>query len=219
MKSKSLVTMAVYGLVFTLFGRMLLAQQAQPSQPQAPRSARELAQVDLTGNWVAVITEEWQFRMITPPKGVYASVPLNPEGRKVTEAWDLAKDQAAGEHCKPFGAPALMRLPLRLRVVWADDSTLRLETDAGQQARVFNFDRTKQPSTQRSWQGFSVAEWTRPLPAAAGARGADASSPPPPLRGAMKVVTTTLRPGYLRKNGVPYSERTVLTEYYDRVSM
>ena len=34
-------------------------------------------------------------------------------------------------------------------------------------------------------------------------------------RGSMKSVTTQLRPGYLRKNGVPYSASTVFTEYWD----
>jgi hypothetical protein len=34
----------------------------------------------------------------------------------------------------------------------------------------------------------------------------------------LKVTTTHLRRGYLRKNGVPYSANTVLTEYYDRVN-
>ena len=32
----------------------------------------------------------------------------------------------------------------------------------------------------------------------------------------MKVVTTRMKPGYLRKNGVPYSENAVVTEYFDR---
>jgi hypothetical protein len=30
------------------------------------------------------------------------------------------------------------------------------------------------------------------------------------------VVTTNLKPGYLRKNGVPYSERATVTEYFNR---
>jgi hypothetical protein len=204
-----LYALAMIGNVLALTWTAAAQAPAGTATPP-PRSPRESAQVDLTGNWVAVITEEWQYRMITPPKGDNASVPLNAEGRKVTEAWDLAKDQAAGEQCRPFGAAGLMRLPLRLRVSWSDDKTLKLETDAGQQIRLFNFDKSLQPPAQRSWQGLSVAEWTRPV--AAGARGAAPTTP----RGALKVVTTNLRPGYLRKNGVPYSDKTVLTEYYDR---
>ena len=163
---------------------------------------------------------------MTPPKGDYPNVPLNADGRKVADAWDLAKDNSSGEQCKAFGAAAIMRLPLRVRVSWADDNTLKLETDAGQQTRLFNFDKAKQPGTERTWQGFSVAEWTVPLPAAgrgggggggAGARGRGGAPPPPP-KGSLKVVTQNLRPGYLRKNGVPYSDKAVVTEYFDRAS-
>ena len=98
---------------------------------------------------------------MTAPKGDYPNVPLNPEGRKIADAWDLAKDNAAGEQCKAFGAGAIMRLPLRLRVSWADDSTIKLETDAGQQTRLLNFDKAKQPAPEKTWQGFTTAEWTR----------------------------------------------------------
>jgi hypothetical protein len=33
--------------------------------------------------------------------------------------------------------------------------------------------------------------------------------------GSLKVVTTDMKAGYFRKNGVPYSENAVLTEYFD----
>ena len=36
--------------------------------------------------------------------------------------------------------------------------------------------------------------------------------------GSLRVVTTNLRAGYLRKNGVPYSEQTTVTEYFDIAS-
>ena len=197
----------------------VLAQQPQQAVPQVPPTARQAAQVDITGNWVALVTEEWRWRMMTPPPKDYPNVPLNAEGRKAADAWDLAKDNAAGEQCKAFGAGGIMRLPLRMRVSWADDNTLKLETDAGQQTRVFNFDRAKQPGSEKTWQGFTVAEWTRPVPPAGrvGAEGARAAPPAPP-RGALKIVTRNLRSGYLRKNGVPYSENAVVTEYFDRVS-
>src|SRR5690242_15757023 len=101
-----------------------LATAAQPRAPQAPRTARAAAQADLTGTWVAQITEDWRWRMITPPKGDYASVPLNAAGRQVADRWDLAADVAAGEQCRAFGAGGLMRLPTRVKISWADDETL-----------------------------------------------------------------------------------------------
>ena len=53
----------------------------------------------------------------------------------VADTWDIAKDQAAGEQCRAFGAAGLMRLPTRVEISWADDNTLKIETDAGQQTR------------------------------------------------------------------------------------
>jgi hypothetical protein len=199
-------------LITSVFAQNALAQQ-RGAPPQPPQSPRESAQVDLIGNWVPLITEDWRWRMVTPPKGNYASVPLNDAGKKLAESWDLAKDEAAGEQCRPYGAAGIMRMPVRVRISWADDTTLRVETDGGQQTRLFNFDKRKQPEGPRTWQGFSSAEWTRP-PAA---RGRGGQVPPPPV-GGLKVVTRNLRAGYLRKNGVPYSENAIVTEYYDRVS-
>jgi len=199
------------------------AQQGGQRGPQLPRNAREGTQVDITGYWVPLITEDWLWRVITPAKGDTTSVPLNPQGVKVANAWDLAKDEAGGEQCRPFGAPGLMRLPLRVHITWADDNTLKIETDAGQQTRLLNFDKAKQPGRERTWQGHSIAEWTRPvgvfdLASIFAVPGATYSAQTGPPKGSLKVVTTNLRPGYLRKNGLPYSEGAVLTEYYSRIS-
>jgi hypothetical protein len=168
----------------------------------APRQA---APIDMTGYWVSVVTEDWKFRMVTPKKGNYAGVPLNAEGRKVADTWDPAKDEAAGNQCRSYGAPALMRVPGRLHITWDTDTTMKIETDAGTQTRLFHF--AGEPDAGPSWQGFSAAEWE----VAATGRGQARI-------GNLKVVTTRLLPGYLRRNGVPYSANTVLTEYYDRIS-
>ena len=104
--------------------------------PAAPKAA---APVDLTGYWVSLVTEDWRFRMVTPPKGDYASVPINAEARKVADAWDPDKDIASGNQCKAYGAAALMRAPGRLHIDWADDNTLKIDTDAGTQTRLFHF--------------------------------------------------------------------------------
>ena len=36
--------------------------------------------VDLTGQWVSIVTEDWRFRMVTPPKGDIPGVNLTPAG-------------------------------------------------------------------------------------------------------------------------------------------
>jgi hypothetical protein len=193
----------------------ILAAQAQAPPPPAPRlSPKDAAPEDITGNWVAVVTEDWRWRMQTPAKGDFTSVPLNPEGRKATEAWDPSKDEAAGNQCKAYGAPGLMRLPTRLRISWQDDNTLKIETDEGTQTRLFHFN-GKAAGQAPSLQGYSAAEWDISRPSMMGF-----ALPPPSgkLPGSLKVVTTNLRPGYLRKNGIPYGADTTLTEYFTRTT-
>ena len=174
-----------------------------------PPSARAAAPVDLTGLWVSVVTEDWRWRMRTPPKGDYASLPLTPAAIKVADSWDPAKDAAAGEQCRPYGAAAIMRVPGRTRISWSDDTTLRVDTEAGTQTRTFVFGSA--PAAEPSWQGTSVANWQ--VAGGGGRRGGG-----PPRGGSLRVITTNLRPGYLRKNGVPYSANARVTEYFNRVN-
>jgi hypothetical protein len=170
-------------------------------------SPKQAAPIDMTGYWVSVVTEDWRFRMVTPPKGAYNGIPLNAEGRKVADSWDPAKDEASGNQCKSYGAAGLMRVPGRLHITWENETTLKVETDAGTQTRLFHFGSKEADAVQPSLQGYSTAEWE-----VAGSGRGQAKA------GNLKVITSHLLPGYLRKNGVPYSANTVVTEYYDRIT-
>jgi hypothetical protein len=231
-------------LLILLLAVLLRAQGPTPLAGTGPltlpaQPGKALAPIDLTGYWVPLITEDWRFRMLTPRRGDYNSVPLNAEGKRVADQWDPAKDEAAHEQCKSYAAPALMRVPGRLHVTWQDDNTLKIEMDNGQQTRLFRFGLWKPAdgkpaSSAPTWQGDSAATWHWPgdgrVVEARGALGlqsagavgslppfANAPQPPQgkPTTGSLTVVTTHLRPGYLRKNGVPFSANAVLTEYYD----
>ena len=184
------------------------AQGRDAATTATPRAA---APIDLTGFWVSVITQDWRWRMVTPARGDYESIPITLEAKRAGDAWDPAKDEAAGEACKGYGAPAIMSVPARVHITWQDDTTLKVEADAGTQTRVLRFSITPaSPSRERTWQGESVAAWER----AGGARAGGAGEAAPQF-GSLRVVTTNLRPGYLRKNGVPYSANAELTEYWD----
>jgi hypothetical protein len=181
-----------------------------PAGPAPP--ARVVAPKDLTGYWVSVVAEHWHLRMLVPPRGEFAMLPLNAEARKIAGAWDPAKEPEA-ELCKSYGAAAIMRIPSRLYIHWTDDNTLQMDIDSGTQTRVFHFGSNSGPNAQPQWQGYSAAEWDG-IPAQ-DLRARKAGAPPDP-RGGLKVTTTRMRAGYLRKNGVPYSENTRLVEYFDR---
>ena len=167
----------------------------------APETARAAAAIDLTGTWVSVISEDWPQRMLPPRKGEYTRIPLTAAARKVADTWDPARDDAAGEQCKGYTAAGITRMPGRMRISWQDDYTMKMELEAGSQTRLFHF-RPGQPPAEPSWQGYSAAAWmyTRQ----------------PPRTGELRVVTNRLRPGYLRRNGVPLSAAASVTEYYHR---
>jgi len=192
-----------------------LAAQRGGGRGPAP-APQAMAPFDPTGYWVALVSDEWRYRMITPPKGNVDYVPVNAEGRRVAEAWDPAKDEAAGEQCKAYGAGGVMRLPIRLHITWQDERTLKMEIDAGTQTRVLRFpsagagQAAVPANVEASWQGYSVADWQIP----GGGRGAPQRGP---RFGQLHVVTTHLRPGYLRKNGVPYGAGATLTEYFQHL--
>jgi hypothetical protein len=191
-----------------------LTAQRRGGGPQPPRSARESAPVDLTGYWVSVVTEDWAWRMFTPRKGDYASVPLNQEGTRVADQWSPSEDGS----CKAYGAAALLRMPTRLRITWEDDNTIRIDTDAGRQTRRLRFAGPAPTPGARDLQGHSVAQWQVANSAASSGAdgGAAASGRTSRTWGTLKVVTTSLQGGWLRRNGVPYSQDAVVTEYFDR---
>ena len=175
--------------------------------PAAPADPRAAAPIDITGYWVSLVTDDWRYRMLTPPKGNVDYLPVNAEARKIADSWDPAKDEASGEQCKGYGAVGVMRLPGRIHITWENATTLRLDTDAGTQTRRFMFRDAPTPGGEPSWQGTSAARWNLPL-----SRGRGSAT-----TGELRVTTTGMRPGYIRKNGIPYSASATLTEYFVRL--
>jgi hypothetical protein len=199
-------------------GATLLAQGPPPGRgggpPQTPRAA---ARADFTGTWVSVVSEDWRWRMITPPKGDFAGIPANAEARRLGNMWDPARDEAAGEQCRGYAAPAIMREPGRLRISWENDTTLKVDTDAGTQTRRFHFEGNPASAEgMPSWQGHSVARWeTAPRAVQGNGIGLGLGPRAGTQSRTLEVTTTRLRPGYLRKNGMPFSAGAVLQEYFD----
>jgi hypothetical protein len=227
-------------------GALLLSEAGFAGAPPAPPpDAQKAALIDLTGNWVSVTGQDWRYRMITPAKGDYRGVPLNPAGRKIADEFDPAKyggdkyQTSAIIDCRAYGGASLLRMPTRLRINWADANTLKIESDWGEQTRLLNFVPNRpfadgyQPLVMQaqpaaagkapSLQGYSVAFWEQPYRYTAsafdrgtrggGGLGALTAAAQQP-GGNLAVVTTALTPGWLRRNGVPYSARTTVTERF-----
>jgi len=200
-RSRSRAVVKSAAMMAVLFALPLAVHAQGRGGAPPPATAKAVAPVDLTGYWVAEITEDWRWRMVTPAKGDYMSIPITAAAQKVADAWDPAKDEAAGEQCKSYGAPGLMRAPTRLNISWLDDNTLKVEADHGMQTRLLHFGNWKSTGAAPTWQGESVARWEL---AGRGVR-----------TGALVINTSRLRPGYLRKNGVPYGADATMTEYWD----
>ena len=189
----------------------------------APAVARTAAPIDLSGYWVSLIVDEWRFR-VTPQKGDLLYLPINAQARQAANAWDPTKDEAEGNQCRAYGAVGVMQRPGRLHITWENDVTLRVDADAGTQTRLLHFGAAPAQRGQPSWQGYSAAEWQM----APQGRGTldlggvgfapDGSTPQRSRVGTLKVVTTNMLPGYIRKNGIPYSANAVLTEYFNLIT-
>lgn len=194
----------------------LSARPPQAAGAQALATARAAAPVDLTGTWVSVVTEDWEARMLPPAKGDYRTVDqvMNAQARTLADSWQPSMDG----RCEAYGVGGVMRMPGRLRISWQDDATLKIETDAGAQTRLLRFVTPSSGSAKpvpRTLQGLSVAEWQRGggqqdafLGRGVGTTGR--------RWGGLKVITTNMLAGWLRPNGVPYSERTTVTEHFTR---
>jgi hypothetical protein len=171
------------------------ANPAGRGQEPAGKTPKASAPIDLTGYWVSIVSEDWRFRMLTPAKGDHPDFLLTPEATKIADAWDAARDLADKDHCKAYGAPNIMRVPGRFHITWADDRTLKIDTDAGQQTRLLKF--ASGPAGPPSRQGSSSAQWDRH---------------------ALRVETSNLLPGYLQYNGVPFSSHLKMVEYFDVIT-
>ena len=203
----------------------MFAQGGRGGPGGPPQPAKTAAPWDIAGYWVSQIVDEWRFR-VTPQKGDIAYMPLNGEARRVAGAWDPDKDAASGNACKAYGAVGVMQRPGRLHITWQDDTTLKIDLDAGTQTRIFKFAgpgapnlATQQTPAEPSWQGASTAQWQviqqRGTIDLGGILGPGGAVQQRQRGGTLKVVTINMKPGYLRKNGVPYSERAVQTEYFN----
>ncbi len=209
-------------LVCSLAGAALLlcvpphahAQQARGAAAKPPPTARAQEPFDPTGYWVSLITQNWQYRMVVPGPGEYADIPMNPQAKKTADAWHAAAAIAAGQQCEAYGAAVLMRNPERLHISWQDDEMLQVQTDEGMQTRLLHFKAASGTPPPPSLQGFSTAHWILDTTVNTfGAPLGGAAGHPP--YGSLRIDTSDLLPGLLRKNGVPYGADTKMSEYWD----
>ncbi|MBN4074990.1 MAG: hypothetical protein COA71_06910 [SAR86 cluster bacterium] len=222
---KNTVKQKYHKSLFTKACAILLIVSIPVQAQQSDESFyQRFSPIELTGNWVSVITEDWHIRMISPPKGNFDGLPLSTRAQEAANAVDLEQLVRDGQACQAYGAARLLREPGRLRISWEDSDTLRIDTDAGEQTRLLHFDNIPAPGAS-SLQGLSIAEWqyaggfdpvrTVLNPGQIGGRRLSRGSSLEMMGGKLYVETNNLSPSMLRKNGVPLSADTELKEYFN----
>jgi hypothetical protein len=161
------------------------------------------AQIDLAGEWAPQFHEDQPERLAGPPVGDYAGLPINDAARFMADAWEADILSVPEHQCKPHPADYSPRGPANLRISkevdTATQEVIALHTHISWQApeRTIWMDGRTHPDefAAHTWQGFSTGEWIGPV---------------------LKVVTTHLKKGWIRRNGVPRSDQAELTEYFFR---
>jgi hypothetical protein len=161
------------------------------------------AQMDLAGEWSPQFHEEQPERLGGPPIGDYAGLPINDAARFMANSWDASILSVPEHQCKPHPAdysprgPANMRLWKEVDPLTGELTAFRTHIQWQAPERWIFMDGRSRPDeyAAHTWQGFSIGSWEGPV---------------------LKVVTTHLKKGWIRRNGVPRSDQAELTEYFYR---
>ena len=159
--------------------------------------------MDLAGPWGQLFHEDLPERGAGPDIGDYLGLPINDAARLRADSWDASKWTMLERQCEVHPADYAPRGPANMRIsstvdpvsqdviAWHTTIMWQLPT------RTIYMDHRAHPSpnAQHSWQGFSTGEWEGDM---------------------LKVTTTHLKEGWLRRNGVPRSEKATLIEYFIR---
>lgn len=176
--------------------RILLAGSLLFAAPAFP-------QIDLSGEWNPVFHEDQPERIPGPEIGDYLGLPITDAARLRAEAWDADILTLPEHQCKPHPSDYGPRGPANLRI-WkeVDRETQQIiawRTHISWQApeRTIWMDGRPHPPdwAPHTWQGFSTGQWNGDI---------------------LTVTTTHLKAGWIRRNGVPRSERATLTEHWIR---
>jgi hypothetical protein len=164
--------------------------------------APAFAQVDFSGEWAPRFWEDQPERVPGPELGDFLGIPINDAARLRAEAWDASIQTLPEWQCRPHSADYIWRGPSNLRISKEVDPVSReitayhAEWLRSVDRPVYLDGRAHPPENAlHTWAGFSTGRW----------------------EGDTLVITTThLKEGYLRRNGLPRSDRATLSERWIR---
>jgi glyoxylase-like metal-dependent hydrolase (beta-lactamase superfamily II) len=160
-------------------------------------------QIDLSGVWMPRYHEDQQDRVPGPELGDYLGLPINDAGRLSALSWDASRLTLPEEQCRVHSATYIFHGPMAFRS-WEekDPQTQQLiaikeYTGTYQQTRTIWMDGRPHPPPYalHTWMGFSTGKWEGRV---------------------LTVTTTHIKQDWIRRNGVPQSDRTTMTEHFLR---
>jgi len=166
-------------------------------------AAPAMAQNDFVGEWQARYHEDQAERIPGPEIGDYLGLPITDAARLRADSWDASIATLPEWQCRPHPADYGTRGPADLRI-WKDVDPLTQRVIAyhthvqwqAQERTIWMDGRLEPPAdAPYTWQGFSTGKWEG---------------------NTLTVVTTRLKEGYIRRNGVPRSDRATLVEHWIR---
>ena len=160
------------------------------------------AQVDFSGEWAPRFWEDQPERVPGPELGDYLGIPISDAARLRAESWDASIQTLPEWQCRPHSADYIWRGPSPLRISKEVDPVSReivafhAEWLRSVDRAVFLDGRPHPPADAlHTWAGFSTARWDGDI---------------------LTVNVTHLKEGYLRRNGLPRSDKATLTEHWIR---
>ena len=165
-------------------------------------STQANAQFDISGNWRALIHEDQPERIPGPDIMEYVGLPINEAARIAGMSWDPAQLAMPEFQCRPHPSDYGSRHS-NLRV-WQEVDSASQRTTAWrthrewqEPERTIHMDQRERPASYapHTWQGFSLGTWDGNM---------------------LNILTTDLKRGYIRRNGIPRSDEGELQEHYIR---
>ena len=162
------------------------------------------AQADFSGHWAPLFHEDRPERLPGPELGDYLGIPLSEAGRLRADSYDADRISVVQEYqCRPHAGDYMMRGLANMRVDAIRDpvtnrlTAYHLRMGFQEMERTIYLDGRPRPSPNApyTWSGFSVGTWQDNV---------------------LNIYTTHLKENYIRRNGIPASDKRTFTEHWVR---
>ena len=160
------------------------------------------AQVDLSGVWNNQLHEDWPDRLFGPELGDYTGIPLNAAARARAEAWDASLITLPEYQCRVHPsdyAPSFADIRIWEEIDKDTQNLVAIHIHHfawGTERTIWMDGRPHPPDyALHTSMGFSTGKWDGDI---------------------LTVTTTHLKEGWIRRNGVPRSDRAVVSEHFIR---